>query len=137
MPDYTTVIDVESYLNRLCRAISRSKLEREEIALSLSVLPFRMNSDRCWLLGMMMFELIGSASRHDFRRGAGAIRVEVRPAGASVECCIADNGEPDTYVACEGSFSIVDALAAGLGGTVEMKSGPTGTITVVSFPYRW
>lgn len=69
--------------------------------------------------------------RHEFRRGAGAIRPEVRPVSAAVECCI---GDPDRYATREGGFAI-EAPAAGLVGTIEMQSGPVGTMTVVSFPH--
>jgi len=55
LPEYSTTIELTTYIHRLCRAISRSKLEREGIELSLSLYSLRMRSDRCWVLGMIVF----------------------------------------------------------------------------------
>jgi two-component sensor histidine kinase len=38
-PDYSTTIDISSYIYRLCRAVSRSKLEQQQIDLTLSLQP--------------------------------------------------------------------------------------------------
>jgi two-component sensor histidine kinase len=134
VPQYTTTIDLAAYLQQLCRTISRSMLAGEGIELLLSVHPLRMNSERCWLLGMIVFELIADAARRDFRGGTGSIRLEVVPAGGSIECRIGDNGASPEYPPAADSPSIVEALAVGIGGTVESRSGPDGTRTIVSIP---
>jgi two-component sensor histidine kinase len=66
MPDYDTTVDVAAYLQQLCRAISRAELAGEGIELLLSINPLRIRADRCWLLGMIVFELIADAARHRF-----------------------------------------------------------------------
>src|ERR1700688_721420 len=57
MPEYTGCIDAAAYLRELCRAISRSKLENKGIELRLVERTFRMNSERCWRLGLIVSEL--------------------------------------------------------------------------------
>jgi two-component sensor histidine kinase len=135
MPEYTTTIDLAVYLQQLCRAISRSKLEREGIELSLSLYPMRMSSEQCWLLGMIVFELITNSARHAFHDGAGSIHLELWPAGSSVECCVTDNGTSDENPSPGRGFSIVEALAGSLHGSVDMRFGPGGTRTIVTFPH--
>jgi two-component sensor histidine kinase len=48
MPEYTSCIDAAAYLQELCRAICRSKLESKGIELRLVVCTFRMDSDRSY-----------------------------------------------------------------------------------------
>lgn len=69
LPEHSTTIDLTAYILQLCRAISHSKLENNGIALSLSLYPIRMSSERSWLLGMIVFELISNAARHAFDEG--------------------------------------------------------------------
>jgi two-component sensor histidine kinase len=135
MPEYTTTIDVTAYIQQLCRAISNSKLAGKSIELSLSICPLRMSSDRGWFLGMIVSELITNAARHAFRDKAGSIRLEVCPVGASIECCMTDNGMSTPNPSPGRGLAIVEALADGLHGTVDMQFGPMGTRTVVSFPH--
>jgi two-component sensor histidine kinase len=136
MPEYTTTIDLAAYLNQLCRAISRSELVDREIELLLSAPPLRMSSERCWHLGMIVFELITSAAQHAFPDGTGSIHLRVRPNAASIECCITDTGVPDEDLSRRNGLAIVEALVRGLHGTVDMQSGPNETTTVVHLPYR-
>ena len=92
MPEQDICIDATPYLTRLCQAISHSKLESRGIELLLSDYPFKMSSERCRLLGMIVSELFTNATRHTFQRGAGSIHVELLPSGSSVECRVTDNG---------------------------------------------
>jgi len=52
LPEHSSCIDAAAYLQQLCRAISRSKLDRKGIELRLVERPFRMDSERCWQLGI-------------------------------------------------------------------------------------
>jgi two-component sensor histidine kinase len=135
MPDYDTTIDLTAYIDQLCRSTSHSKLESKGIELSLSIYPLRMRSERCWFLGMIVFELITNAARHAFHDDGGVIHLEIRPAGASVHCAITDNGASDANPVRGKGLSIVEALAKALDGIVDMQFGPNGTRTVVIFPH--
>ena len=134
MPEYSTTIDLTAYIHQLCQAISHSKLETRGIELSLSLYPLRMSSERCWLLGMIVFELITNAARHAFRDGGGTIHLDLLPAGASVVCCITDNGTSEPSPSPGRGLSIIDALVASLQGTVESQFGPNGTRAIVKLP---
>jgi two-component sensor histidine kinase len=134
LPQFTTAIDLAAYLQQLCRSISRSSLEAERIALSLLLHPLKMSSERCWLLGMIVFELITNAARHVSHGGAGAIHLEVWGTATSIACCVTYNGTFDESRYREQDRSIVEMLAANLHGTVDMSAGPEGTRTVVNVP---
>ena len=134
MPDYSTTIDVTAYLHKLCQAISHSKLESKGIELSLSLYPFRMSSERCWYLGMIVFELITNAVRHAFQQGPGRIQLELLPSGTSVECRITDNGASNPNVRPGMGLKIVEALAGNLHGTVDTEFGQRGTRSILIFP---
>jgi two-component sensor histidine kinase len=130
MPEYSTRIDATAYLYRLCRAISNSRLESDGVELSLSVHPLRMNSERCWLVGMIAFEAIMDAARN----GAGSIQLELRPSGAFVECCISDDARSAQRPADSTLLAVVEALAGNLGGTIEVDVSAVGSRMVLSFP---
>ncbi len=66
MPDQDTPIDAAAYLRRLCLSISRSKLDQMKIKLVLAAAPMWLQSDRCWRLGMIVYELITNAAKHAF-----------------------------------------------------------------------
>ena len=134
MPEYSTTIDLAAYLLQLCRAISGSRLAGDGIELLLSVCPLRMNSERCWLLGVIVFELIVNASLHAFPDNAGSIRLEIWPVAGSIECCITDNGASGEDPLPGRLVSIIEALAGGLQGAVDFQSGPSGNRIIVKFP---
>jgi anti-sigma regulatory factor (Ser/Thr protein kinase) len=93
-----------------------------------------MNSERCWLLGMIIFEAITNAARRVAHGGAGAIHLEVRGTPTSIACCIMDNGLHDESRYRGEDRSIVETLAAHLHGTVDVCTGSDGTRTVVTVP---
>ncbi|MBR0845755.1 sensor histidine kinase [Bradyrhizobium liaoningense] len=134
MPQFTTTVDLAAYLQQLCRSISRSSLEGEGIALSLLVQPLKIDSERCWLLGMIVFELITSAARHVSHSEAGEIRLELWGTATSISCCITDNGFSGESRFREEDRSIVETFVAHLGGMVDVCGGVDGGRTVVNVP---
>ena len=134
-PDYSTTIDISAYVYRLCRALSSSKLEQQQIELSLSLTTLVLSSERCWLLGLILFELITHAARHVFDGKPGEITIELYPVGSSVVCTVRDNGGAPAVATKGSGLVLVRELAAGLRGTVHSQSGPSGTTTIVRFPY--
>jgi len=79
MPECATTVELAAYIDDLCRAISRSRLESRGIELSLSLHSIAISAERCWLLGMIISELLTNASRHAFGEGRGSVRVELMP----------------------------------------------------------
>ena len=91
MPAAEALIDAAAYLRKLCRSISRSKLAHLKINFVLAAEPLKLQSHKCWRLGMIVHELITNAARHAFAGRKGEIRVELSRAGALVECRVLDN----------------------------------------------
>jgi two-component sensor histidine kinase len=134
MPEHSSRVDAAVYLRRLCRAISRSKLDRKGIELRLAERSFRMNTDRCWRLGLIVSELVTNAERHAFNKRGGRIRVELLPSTSFVECRVSDNGASEGTINPGRGLRIVEALARSLGGTIKQDFGPQGATALLVFP---
>jgi two-component sensor histidine kinase len=135
MPSGNDCIDASAYLRELCGSISRSKLENRKIELVLVDRAFRMSSERCWLLGMIIAELIANAARHAFDQTGGTIRIECRSWGDFVECRVSDNGSASTPEVRPGSgLRIIDALAQKLDAEFQFNLGEAGSEAVIILP---
>ena len=134
MPEVDRLIDAATYLRQLCLSISRSKLDHLEIHLVLAVCPLLLRSDRCWRLGMIVYELITNAARHACSGGKREIRVELLRGGSYVICKVQDNGSPPKSVV-PGRGLIVHEFVKTLDGNFKRKFGSNGTISLLAFPY--
>jgi two-component sensor histidine kinase len=134
-PDEETLVDAEGYLAKLCRSISRSKLDHMNIDLVLAAPPLLLESDRCWRLGMIVNELVTNAARHAFAGGPGTIKVELAHVGENVRCTVRDNGSAPAHVTPGRGLRIVEELAKALNGRFE-RSGSAGTTSTLIFPYN-
>jgi two-component sensor histidine kinase len=134
MPDHRTLVDTSLYLEQLCRSISRSKLESNNIKLALIVRPVSLPSDQCWRLGMIVYELVTNAARHAFHGAEGYIKVDLRSAASLVECRVSDNGTSSGPVKSGRGLSIVQGLVRHLDGRLEQSFGSRGSKSLVIFP---
>ena len=135
MPSGNDCIDASAYLRDLCGSISRSKLANKNIELVLVDRPFRMSSERCWLLGMIVAELITNAVRHAFDQEGGTIRIECRVSGEFVQCRVSDNGSASTAHVRPGSgLRIIEALAQILDADFQFNVGEDGSESVLILP---
>ena len=134
MPERDTRVDAAAYLRKLCLAISRSKLERMKIDLVLAAPHLWLQSNQCWLLGMIVYELITNAARHAFSGRNGAIRVELLCTGTFVECRVLDNGSAPANCHPGRGLKIVDALAEALIGRFHQEFGSAGSASILLFP---
>ncbi|WP_088345725.1 MULTISPECIES: sensor histidine kinase [Rhodomicrobium] len=135
MPEQSTAVDVAAYLRQLCRSISRSKLDRRNISLVLTEHPVVLDSERCWLLGMIVYELITNAARHAFDGdNGGEVRVEVAMSGAVIQCRVSDDGTAQREVRPGRGLRIIKDLAACLGGRFQQHFGAQGSAAAVVFP---
>ena len=128
-------IDAATYLSKLCLSIRRSKLDQLKIDLILAAPPLVLRSDECWLLGMIVYELITNAARHAFAGKNGQIRVELLCAGAFVQCKVLDNGAAPANVQRGSGLKIVGELIKALDGRFEQKFGTAGSTSILTFPY--
>ena len=136
MPERGTHIDAATYLENLCQSIGRSKLDDMKIDLVVAASPLQLQSDRCWRLGMIVYELITNAARHAFANGSGQVRVELWRARKFVECRVTDNGSALAYVQRGRGLTIVQELVKGLDGRIYQKFGCTGSCSILTFPYN-
>ena len=134
MPENDTHIDAAAYLENLCLSITRSKLDGKKIDLALTTSPLRLPSERCWRLGMIIFELVTNATRHAFGNGIGQVRIELSRAGKLVECSVVDNGSAPINVQRGRGLKIVDELVKGLDGHLDQRFGQRGSFSKLTFP---
>ena len=133
MPDPGLVVNAAAYLRKLCLAISRSKLADMEIQLVLAASPVRLESQRCWRLGLIVHELITNAARHAFGYGAGKIRVELAHAGGFAECTVLDNGSAAERLRPGRGLTIIRELVEVLDGRFEQTFGSCGSTSRLIF----
>jgi two-component sensor histidine kinase len=134
MPEHDSRIDAALYLRQLCLSISQSKLEYNDIDLIAAVRPVSMQSDRSWLLGMIVYELITNAARHAFNGAEREILVELWAEAACVECRVSDNGRAPETIKPGRGLSIVQELAKRLDGKFVQSFGPQGSTSLLIFP---
>lgn len=134
MPEYHTRIDAAEYVKQLCLSISRSKLDYMKIGMVLAARPLSMQSDRCWRLGMIVYELVTNAARHAFNGKGGEIRVELLRSGPFVECRVLDNGSAPANIRPGHGLKIIEELVEGLDGRFEQQFGAWGSTSTVIIP---
>src|SRR5579872_3637504 len=96
MPAFDTDVDAAAYLRQLCNSLSRSKLQSRQIRVTLTSCPLWLESDQCWRLGMIVYELVTNAAKHAFSDAPAEIRVELSRRGELAECRVFDNGSAST-----------------------------------------
>jgi two-component sensor histidine kinase len=134
MPDRDVVIDAAEYLETLCRSMSRSKLERSDIKLAFAAGAVWLHSERCWRLGMIIYEFVTNAARHAVFKGMdGQVHVELLRAGGFVKCTVSDNGAAPPRTGLGRGLTIVADLAESLGGYVDHAFAKGSSFTLV-FP---
>lgn len=135
MPEHGTHIDAAAYLENLCLSVSRSKLDGMNIDLVLTASPLRLRSERCWRLGMILYELVTNAARHAFGNGNGQVRLGLSRTGKLVHCTVADNGAAAGNVQRGRGLKIVDELVKALDGRLDQRFGQRGSFSRLTFPY--
>jgi two-component sensor histidine kinase len=128
-------VDAAEYLRKICLSISRSKLERAQVRVVLAAPPLVLQSAECWLLGLIVHELITNAVRHAFHGRNGEIGVELLRAGAFVHCKVMDNGSAPAHVQRGHGLKIIEELVKALDGRFEQKFGTAGSTSILVFPY--
>jgi two-component sensor histidine kinase len=134
-PDRDGLADAGERLRKLGLAMSRCKLDRMNIHLLLSADTLPMESERCWRLGMAIYELMTNAARHACFDGRdGEIKVKLMRAGSWVQCRVTDNGSGFARIKPGRGLRIVGELAKSLGGKMGHTFGTTMTSFVLDFP---
>ena len=126
--------DAAAYIRKLGCAMRQSLLDRMGIRLALPAGPFPLQSKRCWLVGLIVHDLIANAAKHAcFGARAGEIKVKLTRIGTVVNCVVLDNGSRSVRAALGREPQIGNDLAKGLGGRIEHGFGAEFTSVVLSF----
>jgi two-component sensor histidine kinase len=126
--------DLAACLRDLCRAMSRASLAERGINLTLVETSVQTDAERCWRVGLIVFELVTNAVRHGLALGGGAIRVELTHSGGNVRCLVTDDGRASPDYEPGLGTRLVDALAEELGGFVVRDFCSDGARVLLSFP---
>ncbi|HEX4152250.1 MAG TPA: sensor histidine kinase [Steroidobacteraceae bacterium] len=133
-PRHITRVDAGAYLRQLCDALESSKLQAEGIELTFVQRKLPLESDQCWRLGMIVSELVTNAWCRAFDEGAGRIRVDASRFDTTVQCRVQDNGSGSPAHPGDMGLEIIDTLVHELGGQLDQRFGPGGSVSTLVFP---
>ena len=126
---------VQSYIERLCKALSEALLKPLGIRCEVSADAGALPSERCERLGLVIAELVTNAAKHAFRgRTHGLIRVELISRANFLVCTISDNGIGAEMASPDAGSKILEQLVRALDGILVRRSGRGGTSIVVTCP---
>jgi len=110
IPSHRRSMDASAYMRSLCQSMSKSKLAHRGIELILTERSVRLDSERCWILGMIISEWISNAARHAFSPAGGTIWLALSFTGALIECRVIDNVTTNARIEPRQDTKIVRAL---------------------------
>jgi two-component sensor histidine kinase len=135
MPDQGSLTDASRYLQQLCFAITKYRLDRLAIRVLFSADDLRLEGERCWKLGLIVSELLTNVARHaQFDARHPELRVELMLAGNVVKCRVSDNGSAPEPTRRGRGLAIVGELAGTLGGRVHTSCAADGFSFLLTFP---
>jgi len=129
----TDWMSVQSYVERLCEALSEAVLEPLGVRCEVFVDAGELPGERCERLGLVIAELAMNAAKHAFSgRNDGVVRVELLNRIDSWVCVVSDNGVGSRQSRSGAGSKILDQLVSSLDGTLARKSGAHGTSVIVT-----
>ena len=135
-PRMAEMLDLGSYLERICTAMSASTLSASGVRLTLIQNEVSLSADRCWRVGLIVSELITNAARHGLRWGGGDIVVEVTANADKAFCRVDDNGRSNARPTMGRGRTLIDGLAEDLGGYAEWFFGVNGVSVLLHVPLK-
>ena len=137
MPDRDKLVDAAEYLCNIGWAVNPSRVHRMKIYLIISAATLPLETERCWLLGLLAKELVTNAVRHAcfFGTREGKISIELTWEGSLIHCAVSDNGLGMARASPVRDFRIAHNLARSLGGRIGHWFDDEGTSFVVTFPF--
>jgi two-component sensor histidine kinase len=117
MPDQGRLTDAARYLQQLCFAMTKYRLDCLAIRALFSADDLRLEGERCWKLGLIVSELLTNVARHvQFDVRHPELRVKLMLAGNIVKCGVSDNGSAPEPIRRGRGLTIVGELVSSLGG---------------------
>jgi hypothetical protein len=116
-PEAVGKMELGGYLEQVCGALGASRLAERSNGLTLSADEVWLDVDRCWLIGLIIADLISAPACDGLSGGTGAMHVKIVNGGWRVLGAVARCGRASME---EGrGRRRVEVLSAELGGTVE------------------
>jgi two-component sensor histidine kinase len=135
MPDQGRLTDATRYLQQLCFAITKYRLDCLAIRVSFSADDLRLEGERCWKLGLIVSELLTNVARHaQFDAKYPELRVKLMRAGNVVKCGVSDNGSAPEPIRRGRGLTIVGELVNRLGGHVHTSCAADRSSFLLTFP---
>jgi two-component sensor histidine kinase len=135
MPEQGGLTDAATYLQQLCFAVTKYRLDSLAIRVSFSADDLRLEGERCWKLGLIVSELLTNVARHaQFDARDPELRVELMHVGDVVKCRVSDNGSAPEPVRRGRGLAIIGELADSLGGRVHTSYAAEGYSFLLTFP---
>ena len=128
-PAWGETIDLADNLETLCAALSDAKLQRAGIHLRLVCDPVAIDARRCWLVSLIVAELVGCAASHAPWGNGRQIVIRVGADDGEVFCEV---GRVGRGWGC--GLSRVINLVSLLHGRIEWSMGPNGEGARLTFP---
>src|SRR5258706_16229153 len=133
MPDQGRLTDAARYLQQLCFAITKYRLDRLAIRVLFSADDLRLEGERCWKLGLIVSELRTNVARQaQFDAGHPELGVELMLAGNVVRCRVSDNGSAPEPIRSGRGLAIIGELASSLGGRVHSACAAEGYASLLT-----
>jgi len=121
LPEQGRLTDAATYLQQLCFAVTKYRLDRRAIRVLFSTDNLRLEGERCWKLGLMVSELLTNVARHaQFDDRRPELRVELMLVGNVVKCGVSDNGSAPEPIRRGRGLTIVGELADSLGAFIRL-----------------
>jgi two-component sensor histidine kinase len=135
MPDQRYLTDAARYVQQLCFAVTKYRLDCLAIRVLFSADDLRLEGERCWKLGLIVSELLTNVARHvQFDAKQPELQVKLMLAGNVVKCGVFDNGSAPEPIRLGRGLTIVSELASSLGGRVHTSCAAEGSSFLLTFP---
>jgi two-component sensor histidine kinase len=133
-PTLSDDVDVANSLKMLCRGLGASRLNHRSISLLLSAESILLKPQQCWLLQLLVTELVINAAKHAFGSTGGKIVIAVSRVGHEIQCLVSDDGTSIMRSPNGCGIAIAKRLAMHLGGELTVSFEPRRTMASVCFP---
>jgi two-component sensor histidine kinase len=135
MPEQGRLTDAATYLQQLCLATTKYRLDRLAIRVLFSADDLQLEGERCWKLGLIVSELLTNVARHaQFDARHPELRVELILVGNLIKCRVSDNGSAFEPIRRGQGLAIIGELANSLGGRVHTSCAAEGSSFLLTFP---
>ncbi len=135
-PSHPCPSDLSAHLEKLCAALTKAALNQRDVSLTLITESVLLDADRCWRATLVVSELVINALRHGLGGRPGQLAVELGLVHGDVVCRVSDSGYGDTPKPPKPAqgMTLVQGLAASLGGRVDWRFSAQGGAAQFAFP---